>query len=200
MIRYPEYDGLNTDDEVIDALISIAKKDNTTFNQIWEDGYTERHNVEEITKLVKRHILKNTKIEDLEEFYNWGCCEKVWIIKKENSRISIEDSYTEVIIVADDIEDMIPYVKKLFEWATTAWDYDAVEDWNTDEYSTIETQKGYFKVHKLGKDDKHGLFLGLYDDSPEPLEDYEDREIHAYVYIKITKEEFQKIKCTIQKD
>lgn len=80
-----EYDGLNTDDEIIEALIDIAEKDNTTFEQVWEDGYTEKHNAEEVSELVKFHILKNVKTEDLKEYYKWGCCEKIWIIEKENS-------------------------------------------------------------------------------------------------------------------
>lgn len=193
MTQYPEHDGLNTADEIIEALIDIAEKDNTTFEQVWRDGYTEKHNAEEVTELVKLHILKNVKTEDLEEYYNWGCCEKVWIIEKEDSRISIEDEDTEVVIIADDVNDMNPYIKKLFQWATTAWDYDAVDDWNTDEYQLLTTDEGYLKVHLLGKDDKHGLFLGKYADSPEPLEDYEDREIHVNVYMKISEEEFKEL-------
>lgn len=193
MTQYPEHDGLNTADEIIEALIDIAEKDNTTFEQVWRDGYTEKHNAEEVTELVKLHILKNVKTEDLEEYYNWGCCEKVWIIEKEDSRISMKDEDTEVQIIADDVDDMNPYIKKLFQWATSAWDYDAVDNWNTEEYELLETSEGYYKVHVLGKDDKHGLFLGKYTDSPEPLEDYEDREIHVNVYMKISKEEFNEL-------
>ncbi len=193
MTEYPEYDELSTDDKVINALFDIAERDNTTFKQVWEDGYTEKHNEGEVSELVKFHILKNVKTEDLEEYYKWGCCEKIWIIEKENSRISIEDEDTEVVIIADDVEDMNPYIKKLFEWATTAWDYNSVENWHSDEYNLLITDEGYLKVHILGKDDKRGLFLGEYTDSPEKLDDYEEREINAYVYIKITEEEFKKL-------
>ena len=51
MTQYPEHDGLNTADEIIEALIDIAEKDNTTFEQVWRDGYTEKHNAEEFKEL-----------------------------------------------------------------------------------------------------------------------------------------------------
>ena len=86
-------------------------------------------------------------------------------------------------IIANKVDDMEPYIRTLFNWVTTTWDYSIVEDWNTDEYSLIHTHKGFFKVHQLGKDDINGLFQGKYVWSPEPLKDYNDRQIQAYVYM-----------------
>lgn len=115
------------------------------------------------------------------------------VVKYRKNRIIMEDEDVECQIVADEIEGLEPYIKKLFEWATIAWDYNAVENWNTDEYNLVHTQDGYFKIHKLGRDDKEGLFAGKYADSPDILANYDDIEIHAYVYLKTTREEFNKL-------
>lgn len=109
------------------------------------------------------------------------------------SQIVMKNEEIECQIIADDIEEMEPYVRALFNWATTVWDYNAVDVWNTYEYSLIDAQGGYFKVHRLEKDDKDGLFGGRYSGSPGLLKNYGDIEIHAYVYIKITKEEYEKL-------
>lgn len=103
------------------------------------------------------------------------------------------DQDVECQIIADEVENLTPYIDKLFEWATTAWDYNTVEDWNTDEYYIVATQEGYYKVHKLRREDKEGLFNGKYIDSPAPLEDYEYLEIHAYVYMEISEEEYEEL-------
>lgn len=110
-----------------------------------------------------------------------------------SNRIVMKDEDNEVQIIADDVEDMEPYIKKLYEWAATTWDYSAVDDWQTVEYSLLEAGNECFKVHKLGKEDKRDLFLSKYAGNPETLKDYENRKIEAWVYIKITTEEYKRL-------
>jgi len=83
MTQNPEYDGLNTDDIIIEALLEIAEKDSTTFEQIWEDGYTQIHSADEVEELIKKYIRENVKPEDVEDYYIWGCGEKIWMNREE---------------------------------------------------------------------------------------------------------------------
>jgi hypothetical protein len=101
-------------------------------------------------------------------------------------------------IITDKVDDVEIYLRTLFDWVTKAWDYSIVNKWNTDEYSLIHDKKGFFKVHKLGKDDKDALFQGKYEWSPEPLSDYKDRQIQAYIYIKITEKEYNKLQSEVE--
>lgn len=188
-----ELDGLNTSDEVIDALKEIAEKDEAEFMGLWEYGYTQSHTVEQVEEMVKEHIRTHVPEEKLEDFYSWGI-EKVWMEKIEIKHriIKMKSVDKEVHIVADDVSEFTPYIKALMSWSNDR-DYDAVEDWHTEEYYLVHAVEGHFKVHKLDKRDMRGLFYGGYVGSPEPLVDYDDREIIAYVYMKISREEYEKL-------
>jgi hypothetical protein len=137
------------------------------------------------------------KFEDFEEDNLKGTTrpgsDKVTDIEFYDNRVIMKDENVDCQIIANKVDDMEPYIRTLFDWVTTVWDYSIVDDWNTDEYSVIHIQEDFFRVHKLGKDDIDGLFQGKYEWSPEPLNDYEDREIQAYVYIRISEDEYVKL-------
>lgn len=114
-------------------------------------------------------------------------------IEYSDNRLVMKDENVECQILTENVDDMELYIRTLFDWATKMFDYSVVEGWNTDEYSLINDQTGFFKVHKLGQDDLDGLFKGKYDWSPEPVNDYNKKKIQAYVYMKISKDEYVRL-------
>lgn len=137
-----------------------------------------------ITKITEDEFGKSVIEDESDDEYE---------IEFYNSRIVMRDENVECQIITNKVDDMESYIRALFDWATTTWDYSEVEDWNTDEYSLLGFKEEFFKIHKLEKDDKDALFLDKYEWSPEPLNDYKDSEIQAYVYIKISEEEYNKL-------
>jgi hypothetical protein len=72
MSRYPEYDGLDTSDEVLDALFDIAADEGIEFMQLWEDGCTETLSNDDVISKVQLYILCNVDPDDLADEYYWG--------------------------------------------------------------------------------------------------------------------------------
>jgi hypothetical protein len=85
------------------------------------------------------------------------------------------------------------YIRTLFDWAATTWDYSLVDDWNTDKYFLVHIQEYFLKVYKLDNKDKDVLFQGKHKRTPEPLKDYQDRDIQAFVFFKISEREYNKL-------
>lgn len=163
-----EGEGNFIEPQLFNCTLSKPKTDDFERSSLAETNFTEVS--------LKETSSKGAKIE----FYD--------------SSIAMKDEKVECQILTDKVDDMELYIRTLFDWTTTAWNYSAVDDWNTEEYFLIHVQKGFFKVHKLGQDDIDGLFQGKYKWSPEPLKDFNEREIQAYVYMKISKDEYVRLK------
>jgi hypothetical protein len=151
---------------------------------------------EPLSNYKDRQIQANVIIEITEEEYGKPISddksEDEYEIEFYGNRIVMKDENVECQILTDKADNIVPYLRTFFDWVTT-WDYSEVEDWNTDEYSLFNINEDFFKVHKLGKDDKDELFQGKYEWSPEPLSDYKDRQIQEYAYIKISEDEYNKL-------
>lgn len=66
------------DDIIMAALEHIAETDNCVFDYLWNNGYTEVHNSEEVVNMVLDYIHTNVNPDNIVEFYNWGV-KKIWI-------------------------------------------------------------------------------------------------------------------------
>lgn len=66
------YSGLETSEEVIDALEEIAAAENIDFMTLWEEGKTDVYTPEEIEAMVSNYIMENVPECELQETYNWG--------------------------------------------------------------------------------------------------------------------------------
>ena len=76
MTKYPEYANLDTDDEVIEALLEIAKNEGVDFMQLWACGCTKDKSTNEIDELVIAHIRQVQ--ENTEDLYAWED-EVIWM-------------------------------------------------------------------------------------------------------------------------
>ena len=123
--------------------------------------------------------------------------------------MEIENKSGKTIEIISDYDDEVikPYIQKLSEWAEI-WDYDAVDNWlptdswgcgGSDMFILGKAKEGFFKVHNPDLDDFEGLFGGKYSDAPEPLEGWEDENIHMEIYWKISKEEYAELKEKYEK-
>lgn len=121
-------------------------------------------------------------------------------IEKNKNLIWMKDDRFECFISCDEAQHMDEHIKALYRWVTTDWYYEFESKWVPNDYDfkeeftviSDEDENGatFFKVHKLVDEDYRGLFGGAWDDSPEPLERWEDMNANAYVYIKISEEEY----------
>lgn len=90
-------------------------------------------------------------------------------------------------VIIGDVEDINDeHIEKMAEWATCLWDYDKISMWKKSDsvspgYFIRDSEKGSYKVHVLGDDQKADLFGGFRKDSPQKLKNWEKKELLAYV-------------------
>lgn len=88
MSKYPEHDGLETSDEVLDALRDVAAQEGIDFMQLWEDGYTNNLSTDDVVSRIQQHIIQNVAPDDLAEQYYWGRDTIIHIPQKHDFSIS----------------------------------------------------------------------------------------------------------------
>lgn len=90
-------------------------------------------------------------------------------------------------VILGDVENIRDeYIQKMADWAVCMWDYGKIKMWKKSDsavpgYFIRESQEGNYKVHILDNDQKADLFGGKHKDSPPVLENWEKRELLAYV-------------------
>lgn len=114
-MKYPELDGLETSDIVIDALINIARLDGILFMELWTNGSTSTRDSAETVRLVKEYIWEHIGSEADDEYY-WGI-EKIDMreMKKEIEHVGW---YAAIVVEYQDseldkkVEVVCPYCKR----------------------------------------------------------------------------------------
>lgn len=107
------------------------------------------------------------------------------IIRTHNS-VELTRDGKHCVIVGDVGEVRDDHIEKMVEWATCLWDYDRISMWKKSDsvspgYFIRDSDEGTYKVHVLDDDHKAALFGGAQKDSPAKLENWDKKELLAYV-------------------
>lgn len=107
------------------------------------------------------------------------------IIRHHNS-IELTKNGKHCVIIGDVKNVMDEHIKKMAEWATCLWDYDRISMWKKSDsmspgYFLRDSPEGRYKVHVLDDHEKADLFGAARKDSPLKLDNWEKKELLAYV-------------------
>ncbi|WMW22641.1 hypothetical protein RE476_02155 [Methanolobus mangrovi] len=107
------------------------------------------------------------------------------IIRRHNS-IELTKNGMHCVIIGDvkDVRD--EHIEKMAEWAKCLWDYDKITMWKKSDsmspgYFIRDSEDGRYKVHVLDLDQKAELFGATRKDSPAKLDNWDKKELLAYV-------------------
>ncbi len=89
--------------------------------------------------------------------------------------------------IMGDVKDITDeHIEKMAERATCVWNYDKITMWKKSDsmspgYFIRESEDGRYKVHVLDEDQKADIFGAAQKDSPPGIDNWEKKEILAYV-------------------
>jgi len=90
-------------------------------------------------------------------------------------------------VIMGDIEDVKDeHIEKMAEWANCLWDYSKISMWKKSEsissgYFIRDCEEGHYKVHVLDDNQKADVFGATHKDSPHKLDNWDKKELLAYV-------------------
>lgn len=112
--------------------------------------------------------------------------DKMDMIIRHHNSIELTKNGKHCVIIGDvnDVGD--EHIEKMAEWATSLWDYDKITMWKKSDsmspgYFIRDSEGGRYKVHVLDLDQKAELFGGTRKDSPAKLDNWNKKELLAYV-------------------
>ena len=107
------------------------------------------------------------------------------IIRTGNSiELTRDGKHCAIVGNVEDVRD--EHIEKMAEWATCLWNYEKIKMWKKSDsvssgYFIRDNEEGSYKVHVLDDGQKAGLFGGTRKDSPSKIDDWEKKELLAYV-------------------
>lgn len=107
------------------------------------------------------------------------------IIRSENS-LELTKNGKHCTIVGNIADVTDGHIRKLAEWANNLWDYDKISMWKKSDsmepgYFIRDSAGGKYKLHVLDREQLEALFGASRKDSPPKLQDWQKKELLAYV-------------------
>ncbi|MDK2938848.1 MAG: hypothetical protein PWQ51_1012 [Methanolobus sp.] len=107
------------------------------------------------------------------------------IVRTHNS-MELTRNGMHCVIMGDIVDVKDEHIEKMAEWANCLWDYSKISMWKKSEsmspgYFIRDSDEGQYKVHVLDDNQKEDVFGGSRKDSPQKIDNWDKKELLAYV-------------------